>query len=162
MGHAPTRLIRAAAGFAALAAGTLVAPPASADTTADYQLGYTLGLEAYKYGLPLVTTDKTFHHQTSINVPNGRGFGPVNQFNPVRTFTTPDDRSVVAPNFDTLYSVAWLDLSGEPQVIRVPKVKDRYFVIPLMDPYTEDFTNLGSVNATAPGAYAVVGRRTPA
>jgi hypothetical protein len=48
-------------------------------------------------------------------------------------------------------------LSDEPQVIHVPKVKDRYFVIPLMDPSTEDFENLGSVHRTPPGDYAVVG-----
>jgi hypothetical protein len=42
-----------------------------------------------------VTTEKTFRHQTSVDISNGRGFGPVNQFNPVRSFITPEDRSVV-------------------------------------------------------------------
>ncbi|WP_408898226.1 DUF1254 domain-containing protein [Nocardioides sp. R1-1] len=130
--------------------------PASADQAA-YDRGYRLGLEAYRYGLPLVTTDATFRAQTSVDVPDSRGFGPVNRFNPVRSFITPEDRSVVAPNLDTLYSIAWLDLSAEPQVISVPKVKNRYFVIPLMSPYTENFANLGSVEATPPGDYAVVG-----
>lgn len=39
----------------------------------------------------------------------------------------------------------------------MPKVKDRYFVIPLMSPYTENFANLGSVEQTPPGDYAIVG-----
>jgi hypothetical protein len=129
----------------------------AADDDAAYQRGYDLGLEAYRYGLPLLTTERTFRNQTSVNVSNGHGFGPVNRFNPIRQFATPEDRSVVAPNFDTLYSIAWLDLRHQPQVIHVPKVSDRYFVIPLMTPYTEDFANLGSVRRTPPGDYAVVG-----
>ena len=126
-------------------------------TQAEYDQGYALGLDAYKYGLPIVTTNKTFLNQTSINVPDNKGFGPVNHFNPVREFTDPNFESVVAPNLDTLYSIAWLDLKKEPQVIHVPKVKDRYMVIPLMSPYTEDFHNLGTVTKTKPGDYAVVG-----
>lgn len=130
---------------------------ASAADESGYDLGYELGLQAYRYGLPLVTTDKTFQNQTSIDISNGRGFGPENQFNPVRQFVTPEDRSVVAPNLDTLYSIAWLDLSDGPQVIHVPKIKDRYYVVPLMSPYTENFANLGSVDETPAGDYAVVG-----
>ena len=145
-----------AAAVASTLSSAALAEPASADQAA-YDHGYQVGLDAYRYGLPLVTMEKTFENQTSIDVPNGRGFGPVNHFNPVRSFITPSDRSVVAPNLDTLYSIAWLDLSKQPQVIHVPKVKDRYFVLPLMSPYTEDFANLGSVDKTPPGDYAVVG-----
>lgn len=144
------------AALVATISSSLLATTATADQSA-YDRGYQLGLQAYRYGLPLVTTEKTFRNQTSIDVPDGRGFGPVNQFNPVRKFITPDDRSVVAPNLDTLYSIAWLDLSREPQVIHVPKVKGRYWVVPLMSPYTENFANLGSVDATPAGDYAVVG-----
>ena len=151
----------ALAGALAAVVSTIVAglaAPATAGQTA-YDRGYRWGLEAYRYGLPLVTTDATFRSQTSIDVPDGRGFGPVNRFNPVRRFITPADRSVVAPNLDTLYSIAWLDLSKEPQLIHVPKIRDRYFVVPLMSPYTENFANLGSVDRTPPGDYAVVGPR---
>jgi hypothetical protein len=150
------RTIATLTALASFAVAGGVADTASA-SQADYDQGYALGLEAYKYGFPLVTTQKTFANQTSINVSNGRGFGPVNKFNPVRSFSVPTDRSVVAPNLDTLYSIAWLDLKKQPQVIHVPKVKNRYFVIPLMSPYTEDFKNLGSVPKTKPGDYAVVG-----
>ncbi len=141
---------------AALAAGSVGSASA---TQAEYDQGYALGLDAYKYGLPLVTMNKTYANQTSINVSNGKGFGPPNRFNPVRQFAQPDDRSVVAPNYDTLYSIAWLNLNRQPQIIHVPHIKHRYFVIPMLDPFTEDFKNLGSVNKTKPGNYAVVGPR---
>ena len=148
-------MILASALISAVSSSVLV-EPASADQAA-YDRGYQLGLQAYRYGLPLVTMEKTFENQTSVDVSNGRGFGPVNHFNPIRSFITPADRSVVAPNLDTLYSIAWLDLSRQPQVIHVPKVANRYFVIPLMSPYTEDFKNLGSVRRTPPGDYAILG-----
>ena len=138
---------------------TAAAVPASADGTdqAAYDRGYRLGLEAYRYGLPLVTTDATFRAQTSVDVPNDRGFGPVNRLNPVRTFITPEDRSVVAPNLDTLYSIGWLDLGDEPQVVHVPKVKDRYFVIPLMSPNRDTVATRGAAHPPPPGDPALAG-----
>jgi len=130
---------------------------AASATQEEYDKGYEIGTDAYKYGLPLVTMNKTYKNQTSVNVPNGQGFGPVNQFNPVRQFTDPDDRSVVAPNWDTLYDIAWLNLKKQPQVIHVPKIKDRFYLFPLMSPYTENFANLGSATDNKHGDYAVVG-----
>jgi hypothetical protein len=137
----------------ALVAGTGSAPASQA----DYDRGYEIGIDAYKYGLPLLTMKKTYRNQTSVNLPDGRGFGPPNRFNAARRFANPRARSVVAANFDTLYSVAWINLKRQPKVIHVPKIRDRYFVIPLMSPYTENFRNLGSVNRTRPGDYAIVG-----
>src|SRR5262245_25192118 len=125
-GKLKARLRRIAAA-SALAGAALAALAGSASASqAEYDQGMSLGTQAYKYGLPLVTTNKTYLNQTSVNVSNGEGFGPVNQFNPVRELTDADDRSVVAPNYDTLYSIAWLDLKRQPRVIHVPKVKDRY------------------------------------
>ena len=124
--------------------------------SADYTKGYDLGLEAWKYGLPVVKMDQTFRIQTSVNVPDGRGRGPVNRFSHVRVLADASARDVVAPNNDTPYSIAWLDLRRQPMVIHIPKV-NRYFVIPLYDPYTEDFRNLGTVAKTKPGDYVVTG-----
>lgn len=53
----------AVAGTAPALAGT--SAPAADEGSAGYELGYELGLEAYRYGLPLVTTERTFRHQTS-------------------------------------------------------------------------------------------------
>src|SRR3712207_6915906 len=39
---------------------------------------------------------------------------------PIWRFPEADFRDVVRPNFDTLYSVAWLDLSDGPLVLHVP------------------------------------------
>jgi hypothetical protein len=92
---------------------------------------------------------------TSVNVPNGKGGGPVNQFSHVRRLANPADKTVVAPNHDTLYSMAWLDLRREPMVLHMPVVRGRFVVFELLDPYTENFANIGSTGYP-PGNYAVV------
>jgi hypothetical protein len=123
----------------------------------DYTNAYVLGLEAYTYGLPLLATNKTFLSMTSIDVSKGTGFGPVNQFSHVRTLNNPGSTAVVAPGANGLSSIAWLDLTREPMVLQVPQVTDHFFVLALLDPYTEDIRNLGSAHDTPPGSYVICG-----
>lgn len=120
----------------------------------DYNKGYNIGLEAYTYGLPLLTTNATFQTMTSVNVPEG-AYGPVNQFNNQRSLNNAASGAVVATGATSLSSIAWLDLSNEPQVLHVPEVTDHYFVLALIDPYTENLVNLGSASNTKPGNYVI-------
>lgn len=50
---------------------------------------------------------------------------------------------VVTPNYDTLYSSAWLDLRQGPLVLHAPDTADRYYVLGLLDAYTNPFAHLG-------------------
>jgi hypothetical protein len=120
----------------------------------DYNKGYNIGLEAYTYGLPLLTTNATFQTMTSVNVSKG-AYGPVNQFNNQRTLNNAGSGAVVATGATSLSSIAWLDLQNEPQVLHVPQVTDHYFVLALLDPYTENLTNLGTASNTEPGNYVI-------
>jgi hypothetical protein len=141
----------------ALARADAAAAPSAGgpSPTAEYQRALTLATQAYLYGYPLLDTDRVFKTATSTNVPNGAGGGPVNQFSHIRRLASPADRTVVAPNHDTLYSMAWLDLRREPIVIHMPVVRGRFTVMELLDPYTENFASIGSVGHP-PGDYAVV------
>jgi len=123
--------------------------------SADYDKGYKLGLEAYTYGLPLLITNSTFQTMTSVNVSEG-AFGPVNQFNNVRTLNNSGSTAVVASSATTLSSIAWLDLQNEPQVLHVPQVTDHNFNLAIIDPYTENLMNLGAASNTKPGDYVIV------
>ena len=103
----------------------------------------TLSYEAALYFYPLVMMDVT--RRQSINTPAGAkaGFGPPNEFHHFRAFPTADMRAVVRPNFDTLYSLAWLDLTAGPVILHAPDTDDRYYMLPLLDMWTDVFATLG-------------------
>ncbi len=128
--------------------------------SADYQKGYRIGLDAYLYGLPLMVTNATYQTMTSVNVSNG-AYGPVNQFNNERGANNAESKAVVAPGSTSLSSIAWLDLREEPQVLHVPEVAGHYFVLALIDPYTENVMNLGTASNTKPGDYVIAGPGHP-
>jgi hypothetical protein len=123
----------------------------SENSQIGYQEAYDIGLQAYTYGLPLLVMNKTF-----LNMTNG-GSGLVNKFNHIRSFNDSSSKDVVAPGASGLSSIAWLDLTDEPQVIRIPEIKDHYYVLALIDPYTENILNLGSAQDTNAGDYVICG-----
>ena len=63
----------------------------------------------------------------------------INHFVHTRQLLGPQHRQVVSPNNDTLYSNAWLDLSQGPLLLTVPASGDRYYVLGLLDFYTNPF-----------------------
>ncbi len=148
------------AGFLAIVLGLVAALPGASAGVAgtqspQYQRALQLGVQAYVYGYPLLDTNRVFLTSTSVNVPNGKGGGPVNVFSDFRRLTDPSDKTVVAPNHDTLYSMSWLDLTRQPVVLHMPVVKHRFVVFELVDPYTTNFALIGSVGF-GPGDYAIV------
>ncbi len=155
MPHRRAPVLVSAAAAMALASCTAVPPGETPPTSsADYQRAYAIALEAYVYGLPLLTTDATYRTMTSVEVSQG-AFGPVNQFNNVRSPNNAGSTAVVAPGATSLSSIAWLDLAAEPQVLHVPEVTDHFFVLALIDPYTENVVNLGTASGTAAGDYVI-------
>jgi len=142
----------------ALVAAAIGAPGAQArEFEQERHAALALGLQAYEYAQPLLDTERIYKTVTSVTVPDHNGDAPVNQFSHLLELVT-ERHGVVAPNVDTLYSNAWLDLTAEPLVLHVPE-SGRFNVVELLSPYTEDFANIGTgaSGLLAPGDYVIAG-----
>jgi hypothetical protein len=118
----------------------------SANQAVSAEEAQTIGIEAYVYLYPLVTMEITRRQMTNLSAGTKPGFGPTGEFAHIREFPPADFKAVVRPNFDTLYSVAWLDMTKEPMIVSVPDTDGRYYLLPLSDMWTN--------------AFAVPGKRT--
>jgi hypothetical protein len=115
------------------------------------------GIQAYIYAYPLVMMGQTLRVSTNVATPEGTS-APMGQFAHVREYPTPEYKTVVAPNADTLYSVLWPDVAKEPWIVSVPDMKGRYFMLPLLDGWTTVFAVPGT-RTTGTGAqkFAITG-----
>ena len=116
-----------------------------------------IGVEAYIYGYPLVTMEMTRRVLTNVATPEGK-LAPMGQFARLRQYPTPADKQVTAPNADTLYTLAWLDVSKEPWVMSIPDMQDRYFLMPMLSGWTDVFQVPGKrTTGTKAQTYAITG-----
>jgi hypothetical protein len=114
-------------------------------------------MEAYVYFYPLLTMDVTRRQLTNIEASKMVGRGPANTFSHMRAYPTAEFKEVVRPNFDTLYSVAWLDLGKEPIIVSVPDTAGRYYLLPMLDMWSDVFAVPGKrTSGTRAADYAVV------
>lgn len=89
-----------------------------------------IATDAYVYGYSLITTEVTRVQMS--NVPKTEGLHmPMGTFLNVKRYPPADFRGVSAPNADTLYSIAWLDLGKEPMIFSHPDMGKRFFMFPM-------------------------------
>ncbi len=106
---------------------------------------FTAAAAAYVYGLPQVSVRSTVKHF------------PRNVMVSVDALAGPQVTTVVAPNVDTAYSTAWIDLTSGPIVVNVPDTGGRFYTFQFLDAFTNAFAYVGSGSTgTRAGAYALV------
>ena len=127
------------------------------DTKLDAEEAARIGVEAYIFGYPLVTMEMTRRISTNVAKVEGTR-GPMGQLVNLRSYPSASFRDVTAPNADTLYSTAWLDLSKEPYVFSLPDEQGRYFLLPMLSGWTDVFEVPGKrTTGTGAQTYAITG-----
>jgi hypothetical protein len=92
-----------------------------------------LGKRAYVWGYPLIRSAQLRQNMTlpedplRPRSPSAAG-APINRIGHARELADQRTRQGVAPNNDTLYSVAWIDTASGPYVFETPDFGDRYYV----------------------------------
>jgi hypothetical protein len=151
-------------GFGALAAAAMSRSALAEGMVDGAFLGIDEGLEefwiatdAYIYGYPLVTMEMTRRILTNVAAPEATK-APMGQLIKMRQYPDASFKDVTAPNADTLYTTSFLDVGKEPWVFSIPDMKDRYFLMPMLDGWTDVFQVPGK-RTTGTGAqiYAITG-----
>jgi len=95
-----------------------------------------IAADAYVYGFSLVLMEFTRDKGLDLGY-------KLNCFNHDRNLKTPANVAVVRPNNDTLYSAAFVDLTDQPLVLHVPDTADRYYLMQILDGWTNTFASPG-------------------
>lgn len=122
---------------------TLTSKPVDSLAVATENLAYSTGIQAFIYGYPLKEAYRT-RYEWHYDKSSKNYKGPVNKIHHNTHRATHKDTWVVTPQYSSLYSSCFADLSNEPLILHVPEIKDRYYTVQIMDFYTNSFAYIGS------------------
>lgn len=121
------------------------------------QEAHAIGVSAYLYFYPIITMDVSRKQFTNVEPGKEIGYAPMNMFANVPEYPPANLKVVVRPNFDTLYSLAWLDLTKEPMIVSAPDTGGRYYLLPMLDMWTDVFASPGwRTTGTQAATYIIV------
>lgn len=139
---------------AAMASPAVAQPTKLAPITSE--AAHAIAVDAYIYFYPLLSMDVSRKQFTNIDAGKEIGKGPMNMFINVPAYPPADFKGVVRSNFDTLYSVAWLDLTKEPLIVSAPATDGRFYLLPMLDMWSDVFASPGSrTTGTEAGSFLV-------
>jgi len=111
--------------------------------------------EAYVFGYPLVLMDVIRGVMTATPEPTDRK-APINQFLHTAEYPDPMVEDIVSPCVDSLYSIAWLDLTEEPIILTTPATRKRYYSLQLLDAWTNVVASVSSQRTGTEKASVVI------
>ncbi len=104
----------------------------------DVEEAVSIATDVYIYGYPLVTMDLTRRQMTNAVTPDA-SHAPMGQLLKSRTFPPAYVHTDTAPNADMLYTTAWVDVSKEPWIFSIPNMGDRYYLMSMLDGWSDVF-----------------------
>ena len=107
-------------------------PPAITEAEA-----HAIAVDAYIYFYSIISMDVTRRQATNVEPGKMMLFGPANIFSNAPAFPAADFKAVVRPNFDTLYSSGWLNMTKEPVIVSAPDTGGRYYLLPMLDMWSD-------------------------
>ena len=123
----------------------------------NYDDALPIAIQAYNYLLPIVIMDLTRKQVTNFVSDTGNGHGPMNSCHSLPTYPDASFSAVVRPNLDTLYTTGWLDLTQEPLVVSAPDTAGRFYLIQMMDMWSDTFASPGKrTTGTGAGNFVIV------
>ncbi|HVP10646.1 MAG TPA: DUF1254 domain-containing protein [Phycisphaerae bacterium] len=135
---------------------TVAASPAQPPPALTADEAAAIAAEAYIYGYPLVTMEMTRRVMTNTAKVEGT-HAPMFNLCSLREYPTAAFKEVTAPNADTLYTAAWLDLGKEPWFLHIPDMGDRYYLFPMLSGWTDVFQVPGKRTGIKGGDFAITG-----
>ncbi|MFZ0530542.1 MAG: DUF1254 domain-containing protein [Propionicimonas sp.] len=131
--------------------------PARPDWRAEH--AYTAGVQAFVFGFPYISYAQLRHAWvTNKRDPEVVPYAAVNHFWHAGRLLDASYRDGGSPNTDTLYSLAWLDVSDEPVILSHPDMGERYFTFQLAGFTSDNFDYVGQrTTGTAAGDFAITG-----
>ncbi len=153
--------MRSSVVIALISARLLVAPAAAshaAPAPVTAAEAAAIATDAYTYAYPLVLMELSRRVMTNAGegAPPSNLAAPMNQFAHLRSLPDATVTEGVRPNADTLYSSLWFDVGAEPLVIDVPDSGGRYYLLPMLDMWSDVFASPGTrTTGTGPQTYAI-------
>jgi hypothetical protein len=142
--------------LAQLATSPVFAQQPSSSALVTEEQAHAIAVNAYLYFYPLISIDITRKQSTNVEPGKEFGKGPMNTFVNVPAYPPADLKVVVRINFDTLYSIGWLDLTKEPMIVSAPDTNGRYYLLPMLDMWSDVFASPGwRTTGTQAGNYLV-------
>ena len=109
------------------------------------QYAYTIGVQAYIFAFPYLYLPGLRWSWVTVPKPSAgvTPYAPLNHFFHVQSIADASYRDGGSPSEDTLYSIAWVDVSREPVILSHPDMGDRYFAFELASFDSDNFAYVG-------------------
>jgi len=119
-------------------------PLDAAGKAALHDYAYSLALQAAIWGIA-PTTFYAWRYNDALGPKAHSAPGDIWRMSDISTPELSEKAGYVTPNVNTVYGFGFMDLGGEPVILTVPNSKGRYYVVEILDAYTNAFAYAGGV-----------------